>query len=234
MSVDYYTRLEQGRSRSASTQVLDAIAGALRLDDAERAHLHTIARPSPVRRRRSTPQRLHPATSTLLTTLDTAFRPAFVLGRWLRVLGQNQLAALLIADFATMPTRDRNQARFVFLEPHARELYVDWDEVATDTVAMLRMDAGRHPDDPELGLLVGELSIRSPEFRSLWARHLVHQRSTGTKRYRPPPGRRSDDHLPGAHPRRRSRADAHDLRHRTRFGLEPRTAASGHESRREH
>ena len=186
MSVDYCARLEQGRSRSASTQVLDAIAGALRLDDAERAHLHTIARPSPVRRRRSTPQRLHPATSTLLTTLDTAFHPAFVLGRWLRVLGQNQLAALLIADFATMPTRDRNQARFVFLEPHARELYVDWDEVATDTVAMLRMDAGRHPDDPELGLLVGELSIRSPEFRSLWARHLVHQRSTGTKRYRPP------------------------------------------------
>src|SRR5699024_6663742 len=81
---------------------------------------------------------------------------------------------------------ERNQARFVFLDPHARELYVDWDQVAADTVAMLRMDAGKHPDDPELGQLVGDLSIRSPEFGRLWARHRVHQRSTGTKRYRHP------------------------------------------------
>lgn len=184
VSVDYYTRLEQGRSKSASPQVLDAIAEALRLDDAERAHLHIAARPTPARRRRGrTPQQLHPATRTLLDTLDTVSRPAFVLGRRLDIVGQNRPAALLIADFDAMPSLERNQARFVFLDPHARELYVDWDQVAADTVAMLRMDAGKHPDDPELGQLVGELSIQSPEFGRMWARHRVHQRSTGTKRY---------------------------------------------------
>ena len=187
MSVDYYTRLEQGRSKSASPEVLDAIADALRLDDAERAHLHTIARPAPARRRRAArPQRLHPATRALLDTLGTTFKPAFVLGRRLDVLGHNRLAGLLIADFESMPAAERNQARFVFLDPHARELYADWEQVAADTAAMLRMDAGRHPDDPALGQLVGELSIQSPEFRRLWARNQVHQRSTGTKGYRHP------------------------------------------------
>ncbi|WP_459547569.1 helix-turn-helix transcriptional regulator [Nocardia sp. X0981] len=187
VSVDYYTRLEQGRSKSASPEVLEAIADALRLDDAERAHLHTIARPAPARRRRAAkPQRLHPATRSLLDVLETAFRPAFVLGRRLDVLGQNRLAALLVADFDTMPSTERNQARFVFLDPHARELYVEWEQVAADTAAMLRMDAGRYPEDPELGRLVGDLSIRSSEFRRLWARNRVHERGVGTKRYHHP------------------------------------------------
>lgn len=187
VSVDYYTRLEQGRSKSASPEVLDALADALRLDDAERAHLHTIARPAPARRRRAVrPQRLHPATRTLLDTLETALRPAFVLGRRLDVLGQNRLAALLVADFDRVPETERNQARFVFLDPHARELYVDWEQVAADTAAMLRMDAGRHPEDPGLARLIGDLSIRSPEFRRLWARNRVHERSVGTKRYHHP------------------------------------------------
>ncbi|WP_234293475.1 helix-turn-helix transcriptional regulator, partial [Nocardia jinanensis] len=187
VSVDYYTRLEQGRSKSASPEVLYAIADALRLDGAERAHLHTIARPAPARRRRAAkPQRLHPATRTLLDTFDTALRPAFVLGRRLDVLGQNRLAALLVADFDNMPPTERNQARFVFLDPHARELYADWEQVAADTAAMLRMDVGRHPADPGLGRLVGDLSIQSFEFRRLWARNRVHERSVGTKRYHHP------------------------------------------------
>lgn len=187
VSVDYYTRLEQGRSKSASPEVLDALADALHLDDAERTHLHTIARPAPARRRRSLrPQRLHEATRALLATLDDALRPAFVLGRRLDVLGHNRLAGSLVADFQSMPPGERNQARFVFLEAHARELYVDWDQVAADTAAMLRMDAGRHPDDPALAALVGELSVHSPEFRRLWARNRVYQRSTGVKRYHHP------------------------------------------------
>lgn len=187
VSVDYYTRLEQGRSKSASAQVLEALADALRLDDAERTHLHTISRPAPPRRRRTAgPQRLHPATRRLLDTLDTVTQPAFVLGRRLDVLGQNRLAALLVADFGDRPARERNQARFVFLDPHARELYTDWEQVAADTVAMLRVDAGKHTDDPALGRLIGDLSIQCPEFRSSWARHRVHQRSTGTKRYHHP------------------------------------------------
>lgn len=188
VSVDYYTRLEQGRSRTASPEVLDALADALRLDDVERAHLRTIARPtSGVRQRRSAkPQQLAPATHALLDTLDASLRPAFVLGRRLDILGQNRLAALLVADFDNMPATERNQARFVFLEPHARDLYAEWDQVAADTAAMLRRDAGRHPHDPALAQLVGDLSIHSPEFRSLWARNRVHQRSIGTKGYHHP------------------------------------------------
>ncbi|WP_063129739.1 helix-turn-helix transcriptional regulator [Nocardia fusca] len=187
VSVDYYTRLEQGRSKSASPQVLDALADALRLDDTERTHPHTIAKPAPARRRRpDRPQQLHPATRSLLCNLDAALRPAFVLGRRLDVLGHNHLAGRLITDFETLPTSERNQATFVFLDPHARELYADWEQVAADTAAMLRVDAGKHPDDPQLGRLVGELSIHSPEFRRLWARNHVHQRTTGTKRYHHP------------------------------------------------
>ncbi|GAA3213930.1 helix-turn-helix transcriptional regulator [Microbacterium terregens] len=187
VSVDYYTRLEQGRSRSASPEVLDAIADALRLDDVERGHLHTIARPAPgARRRPAKPQQLASATKALLDTFEVALRPAFVLGRRLDVLGQNRLAALLVADFENMPPAERNQARFVFLDSHARELYVEWDQVAADTAAMLRMDAGRHPYDRALGQLVGDLSIQSPEFRRLWARNRVHQRSIGNKRYHHP------------------------------------------------
>lgn len=187
VSVDYYTRLEQGRSKSASREVLDALADALRLDDTERTHLHTIAGPTPSRRRRAgKPQQLHPATRSLLDTFDTAGRPSFVLGRRLDILGQNRIAALLIADFEFMPADERNQARFVFLDPHARELYQDWNDVAADTAAMLRVDAGKYPDDPMLSRLVGELSIHSTEFRRLWSRNRVHQRTTGTKNYHHP------------------------------------------------
>ncbi|GAA5065107.1 transcriptional regulator with XRE-family HTH domain [Thermocatellispora tengchongensis] len=187
VSVDYYTRLEQGRSRSASPEVLDALATALRLDDAEREHLHILARPQPARRRRRPrPQRVHPATWRLLDLLETACRPAFVLGRRLDVLAHNRLAGRLITDFRALPAAERNQARFVFLDPHARELYTDWPAVAADTAAMLRRDAGRHPDDPALGALVGDLSIRSEHFRRYWSDNKVHRRTTGTKGYHHP------------------------------------------------
>ena len=186
MSVDYYTRLEQGRSRSASAEVLDALATALCLDDAERSHLHALARPRPARRRRPRPQRVHLATWGLLDTLEAAGRPAFILGRRLDVLAQNQLAGRLISDFRTLPPAERNQARFVFLDPHARELYRDWIRVAADTAAMLRLDAGRHPEDPALSTLVGELSIHSAEFRRFWSDNKVHQRTIGTKDYHHP------------------------------------------------
>ncbi len=186
VSVDYYTRLEQGRSRSASTEVLDALATALHLDDAERNHLHTLARPRPTRRRRPRPQRVHPATWDLLDALEETCRPGFVLGRRLDVLAHNRLAGRLITDFRALPAAERNQARFVFLDPHARELYRDWARVAADTAAMLRLDAGRHPNDPALNTLVGELSIRSEEFRRFWSDNKVHRRSTGTKDYHHP------------------------------------------------
>ncbi|MEV0594667.1 helix-turn-helix transcriptional regulator [Nonomuraea cavernae] len=187
VSVDYYTRLEQGRSRSASPEVLDALATALRLDDAEREHLHTVARPMPAqRRRRPRPQRVHPATWRLLDILETAHRPAFVLGRRLDVLAHNRLAGRLITDFLAQPAAERNLARFVFLDPHARELYRNWTAVATDTADMLRRDTGRHPDDPALSALIGDLSIHSEEFRRYWSANKVHQRTTGSKDYHHP------------------------------------------------
>ncbi|WUM10900.1 helix-turn-helix transcriptional regulator [Streptomyces sp. NBC_00334] len=118
VSVDYCTRLEQGRSRSASAEVLDALATALQLDDAGRGHLHTLAGPRPVRPR---PQRVHRVTRDLLDTLQQAGRPGFVLGRRLDVLAHNELAGRLIADVQALLTAERNQARFVFLDPHARD-----------------------------------------------------------------------------------------------------------------
>lgn len=187
VSVDYYTRLEQGRSRSASVDVLDALATALQLDDAEREHLHQLGRPQPVARGiRSRPQRVHPATLALLDRLDLVGSPAFILGRRLDVLAHNRLAGALVTEFRRLPAPQRNQARFVFLDSHARELYADWRQVAVDTVAMLRHDAGRYPDDPKLSALIGELSIHSEEFRTWWSRHDVQRRTTGTKGYHHP------------------------------------------------
>ncbi|WP_055692218.1 hypothetical protein, partial [Streptomyces prasinus] len=160
---------------------------ALHLDDAERSHLHVLARrrPGPARRR-PRPQRVHAATWDLLETLQQTCRPGFVLGRRLDMLAHNQLAGRLITDFRALPAAERNQARFVFLDPHARELYRDWNRVAADTAAMLRLEAGRHPDDPALSALVGDLSIRSEEFRRFWSDNKVHRRTTGTKDYRHP------------------------------------------------
>lgn len=187
VSVDYYTRLEQGRSRSASVDVLEALAAALQLDDAEREYLHELGRPQPAKRHaRPRPQRVQPETLDLMDRLDLVFCPAFILGRRLDVLAHNRLAGALITDFRKLPAPQRNQARFVFFDPHARELYADWRQVAIDTVAMLRQDAGRYPDDPKLSALIGELSIHSEDFRAWWSRHDVQRRTTGTKGYHHP------------------------------------------------
>lgn len=184
VSVDYYVRLEQGRASGASEDVLDAVARALRLDDDERTHLFDLARPTRTRAKRAArPQRVRPG---LLTLLDNATLPAFVLGRRLDFLATNRMTRALLCDFEARPRRDRNHARWVFLDPAARELYVDWEEVARDNVASLRMDAGRYPDDPELTALVGELSVKSDEFAHWWAAHDVLRRTHGTKRYHHP------------------------------------------------
>ncbi|MFI5842167.1 helix-turn-helix domain-containing protein [Catenuloplanes sp. NPDC051500] len=187
VSVDYYVRLEQGRNLNPSDTVLDAIARALRLDDAERAHLFDLARP-PVKRRRPPrrPQRIAPATYQLMETLDLAASPALLLGRRMDVLAINRTARALIGDLHALPARDRNYARFVILDGNARELHADWATIAAETVAALRLYAGRQPDDPDLSALVGELSVHSEEFRRWWADHQVLARTSGTKRYRHP------------------------------------------------
>ena len=184
VSVDYYVRLEQGRSGNVSASVLDAVARALLLDEIERAHLFDLAKPKPAARRSPRPQRVRPEFRRLLHSLDHL--PAFILGRRLDVLACNNLALALIGDFESFPAEERNMARYMFLDAEARDRYVDWERCARDTVHVLRMDAGRHPDDPQLSALVGDLSIQSPEFRRWWAEHDVKERTHGTKRYRHP------------------------------------------------
>ncbi|MFD8255153.1 helix-turn-helix domain-containing protein, partial [Streptomyces werraensis] len=185
VSVAYYTRLEQGNGRNVSTEVLDAIARALRLSDAEHAHLTHLARPGR-RRKRPEPRsrQARPALLQLLDAMETV--PAYVVGRRSEILAWNRMATAVFGDWGALPPQERNWARMVFLDPAQRELFVEWDQKACDMVAYLRMDAGQHPDDPALSALVGELSVKSEEFRTLWARHDVKEKSHGVKRLRHP------------------------------------------------
>jgi transcriptional regulator with XRE-family HTH domain len=186
VSVDYYVRLERGRTQGVSQTVLEAVARALQLDETERAHLFDLARPTAARARRKrplSPQRVRPA---LYRALDALAVPAIVQGRRMDVLAANRLGHALVTDFAARPHRERNAARFVFLDEAARALYTDWERVAGDCVATLRLYAGRHPDDPQLTELIGELSLHSETFRRLWADHDVVAHTTGAKRFHHP------------------------------------------------
>jgi hypothetical protein len=113
-------------------------------------------------------------------------QPAFVLGRRGDVLATNALARALLADFDAMPHRDRNLTKWILLDPAARELYVDWDQIASEMVAILRLDAGAHPDDPRTTELVGELTLKCPEFPKWWSQHKVLDRTWCHKRFRHP------------------------------------------------
>lgn len=182
VSVDYYTRLEQGRPIAPSDAVLDAIASALRLDPTERDYLHAVARRTPRRKLSSarTGQTVRPGLLALIERLGIT--PAFVLGRRTDVLMANRTARLLIADFPAMPAKQRNVVRWLVLDEGARSLFGDgWEDVAAYLVGTLRLDAARHPDDPRLVELVGELSIRSEHFRRWWASQTVVEWSQGTK-----------------------------------------------------
>jgi transcriptional regulator with XRE-family HTH domain len=183
VSTDYYTRLEQGRKVSASESVLNAVARALLLDDAGRQHLLDLARPAPPsppgtekaqRARRSTQQLIE-------SWLD---QPAILTGRRKDILAANALARALIFDFAALPAAERNYTRWVLLHPHARELFRDWEVIAAELVAVLRMEAGRYPNDRGISDLVGELAVKSREFPAWWADQRVLAHSHGTKRFR--------------------------------------------------
>lgn len=158
--------------------MLDALARALQLDDTAAGHLQELARP-PARRRRPSarPQRVRPGVERLME--GWSHTPAIVLGRCLDVLAANSLADALHGH----PVRGTNVMRSIFLEPGAQDFYADWDDVARDTVATLRALAGADLDDPRLTELVGELSLKSEDFRRLWARHDVRGKTSGTKRF---------------------------------------------------
>ncbi|MFE2185844.1 helix-turn-helix transcriptional regulator [Streptomyces sp. NPDC059455] len=181
VSVDYYIRVERGRHPHVSDAVLDALARALRLNDLERAHLFRIARPSRALPRPLPPQRVRPGLRLLVDTLADV--PVLVLGRRLDVLAGNRLARALYTDFDALPARHRNMARLIFLDEQMRALHTDWEDGARGVVASLHLYAGRHPHDPALAELVGELSVQDPDFRRWWADHDVFQRTHGIKRY---------------------------------------------------
>jgi transcriptional regulator with XRE-family HTH domain len=190
VSVDYYVRLEQGRGGvHPSDSVLDALARALRLDDAERAHLLDLARAaragaSREPRRRAQPQQVRPSLQHLLDAMTTAV--AFVRNGRLDILAINPLGRAFYTPVLDPPERPANLARYCFLDAGAPEFYPDWQEAADTTVAILRTEAGRDPYNRALTDLVGELATRSDAFRTRWAAHDVRLHHTGTKRFRHP------------------------------------------------
>ncbi|MBN6033661.1 helix-turn-helix transcriptional regulator [Amycolatopsis sp. 195334CR] len=185
VSTEYYTRLEQGRAGNPSPEVLEALATALRLDPSEREHLtDLLGRPKTSRRAAGSVQRVRPGLRLMLHTLDHV--PAFVIGRRTDVLASNRLAREVLTDFEALPGPQRNLARYYLLNPEARERVIGWETIAAETVAMLRLEAGRFPNDRRLADLIGELTVRSPEFSTWWNDHRVLRRTHGSKSYHHP------------------------------------------------
>lgn len=187
VSVEYYTRLERGTINGASPEVLDAIAKALRLDDAERAHLFNLAHAaSPVARppKRRSPKSWtpHPGLQWVLDAITAG--PAFVRNGRLDILAANVLARGFYQDVYDMPGQPPNIARFTFLDERAYQFYPDWELFADVTVAILRTEAGRDPHNKELHDLIGELCTRSDEFRTRWGAHNVRHHGSGFKTFR--------------------------------------------------
>jgi transcriptional regulator with XRE-family HTH domain len=189
VSVEYYAKLERGVLAGVSASILDAIARALHLDDAERTHLFHLAQaadgsnamPRPARRNRRgwTP---HPTLQWVLDTITTG--PAIVRNGRMDLLATNQLGRAMHASLyerATDPVP--NFARYTFLDDDAHRFYPDWDTAAHTCVAILRTEAGRDPHDPRMHDLVGELSTRSTEFRRCWSIHDVRLHGAGTKQF---------------------------------------------------
>ena len=188
VSVPYYTRLERGDINGVSDSVLEALARALQLDDAERAHLLDLARaaqPHTARpHRRQTKQRIRPEVQWTLDAITGA--AAFVSNNRLDILAANQLGRALFSELYAAPARPVNTARFVFLDRRAEATFGDWDRVASESVAILRSAAGRDPYNRELSDLVGELATQSEAFRTRWAAHNVRFHNTGIKHFHHP------------------------------------------------
>ncbi|WP_405818489.1 helix-turn-helix transcriptional regulator [Streptomyces sp. NBC_00838] len=189
MSVEYYSKLERGNIAGVSPSVLEALARALRLDDAERAHLVNLAQAADGSdaltrpRRRRTKDKWTPHRSLQWTLDAITAGPAFVRNGRMDILAANPLFRAFYTDLYATPGNQENLARFTFLDPAARRFYPDWDSFADITVAIVRTEAGRNPHDKDLHDLVGELSTRNDAFRTRWGAHNVRHHSTGTKHF---------------------------------------------------
>jgi transcriptional regulator with XRE-family HTH domain len=187
VSIDYYIRMERGTLTGASDAVLEGVARALQLDEAECAHLFDLARaaqPARPRQRRGTKPGVTDGIQQILDAITDA--PAWVRNARHDMLAANRLARALYAPVLADARRPANNARFVYLDPAAREFYADWDRAADDIAAMLRSEAGSNPHDKQLIELIGELSTSSEVFRARWAAHNVRFHRTGHKRIRHP------------------------------------------------
>ncbi len=183
--MDYYARLERGDLAGASDSVLDSLARALRLDDAERQHLFDLARassPAPTARQRRPKTPAAPRAAVLSILAGMTGVPAYVRTSRMDVLAANPLCQALyggVLDDGRLPL---NVARYVFLDPHSRGFFVDWDTVADDLAGALRTQVGRSPRDRGLSDLIGELTTRSDAFTTRWARQDVRLHRTARKR----------------------------------------------------
>jgi transcriptional regulator with XRE-family HTH domain len=182
ISAEYYTRFERGNASGASDEVIEGVARALQLDDAERTHLFDLVRTANASfrttRRRPTQERVRPVIQRIL---DSISAPAYVRNGRLDLLAANPLGRALYAPVFESPSGLPNMARFIFLDESATDFFPDWEKIASDAVAILRAEVGRDPYDKTLSNLVGELSTRSNEFRVRWAAHNVKFHRTGTK-----------------------------------------------------
>jgi hypothetical protein len=181
VSVDYYNRMERGNLSGVSESVLGALADALRLDEAERAHLSDLARAANAggRKRRASPRpRVRPAVQRVIDGMTGV--PAYVRNGHFDILAANDLAWALLGDLLAGSAKP-NLARYLFLDQRSQEFYAEWEPVARDCAAALRIEAGRNPYDRALTDLVGELSTRSEPFRQWWATHNVRLHTSATK-----------------------------------------------------
>ncbi len=187
VSVDYYTKMERGNLSGASDSVLESLARALQLSEAETAHLYDLARAAsaaPRTRRKSSQTTVRPSLSRIIDAIVDA--PAWIRNDRGDVLAANTLARALYADLMAEVVQPPNNSRFTFLNPKARQFYTNWEQAADDIVAILRSTAGRNPYDKDLTDLVGELSTQSEEFRTRWAKHDVRYHRTGRKQVHHP------------------------------------------------
>lgn len=187
MSIDYYAKMERGHLAGVSAHVLDALARALQLDEAEAEHLHDLARgtgPAPTRRRTRPEATVRPSLQRFLDTITGT--PTWIRNRQMDIVATNPLGRALLRPILDDPASRGNNARFTFFSPAARIFYPDWEQGASSIVATLRSDAGRNPHDKALTDLIGELVTRSDDFRQRWAAHNVRHHRTGAKRIHHP------------------------------------------------
>ena len=184
ISIDYYTRLEQGRIQP-SAPVLASLARVLRLDDDQRTYMYELAgKPAATKPRRRASQKVKPHMQRILDHITDT--PAIVMTPIHDILAWNPLAAALMIDFGEVPERERNFLRLIFTDPRMRALYPDWEGLARAVISYIRMEAARKPDDPRLAELVGDLSVRDEQFRQWWAGHHVAFKRRGARTYNHP------------------------------------------------